>query len=369
MARTDWKFDFGVGEAEAGRVKATADCRYTAERGYGFAGDGTVTARDRGETGRPWRDLIIPAEATFRADLPDGNYTVTLGMGDWILPAWTTVKADPGRLLLLRRRVPIGQFARETIGVCVRGGKLELTFSGPAPRINWLDIAAAPDAITLHLVGDSTVADQPTDGYPYAGWGQMLPCLLKHDVIVANHSASGRSSRSFVGEGRWDEALRQIKPGDYVFVQFGHNDQKTDEARHTDPDTTYVQFLGKYIEDALDKGARPILVTSVQRRYFEEDGSLRDTHGLYPEAVRKLAEERGIPLIDLAEKSGRLLEELGPEASRSLFMHGAPGEFANFAGGIEDNTHFQELGALRIAQLVAEGIREAGLWPLSMYLR
>ncbi|OXS61744.1 GDSL family lipase [Cohnella sp. CIP 111063] len=369
MACTGWKFDFGVGEAESGWIKTTEDCRYTEERGYGFAGDGAVTARDRGEPGRPWRDLIIPAEAAFRVDLPDGNYTVTLGMGDWTLPACTTLKAAPGRLLLLRRRVPSGQFARETVGVRVRGGRLELKFSGPAPRINWLEIAAAPDAIALHLVGDSTVADQPDDGYPYAGWGQMLPHLLKHDVIVVNHAASGRSSRSFIGEGRWDEALRQIKPGDYVFVQFGHNDQKTDEARHTDPDTTYVQFLGKYIEDALEKGARPVLVTSAQRRYFEEDGTLRDTHGRYPEAVRKLAEERGVPLIDLAGKTKRLLEELGPEASSALFMHGAPGEFANFAGGIEDNTHFQEQGAIRMAELIAEGIREAGLWPLTMYLR
>jgi len=363
------KFDFGLGEAEAGYEKITPNCVYRADRGFGFLNDGAVTARDREEPGKLWRDLIIPADATFRVDLPDGNYTATIGMGDWILPSCTTVKAAPGRLHLLRRSVPAGQFARETIGVYVRDGRLELTFSGPAPRVNCLEIVEASGAINLHLVGDSTVADQPDDGYPYAGWGQMLPHLLKHDVIVANHAVSGRSSRSYVGEGKWDEALRRIKPDDFVFIQFGHNDQKTDEWRHTDPETTYVQFLRKYIEDSEAIGARPVLVTSVQRRYFEAGGKLRDTHGPYLEAVRRLAAERGVPLIDLAEKSKRLIEELGPEGSQALFMHGAPGEFANFPGGVADDTHFQEQGAAKIAKLIAEGIREADLWPLTMFLR
>jgi lysophospholipase L1-like esterase len=369
VTRTEWKFDFGLCDAESGYVKVTADCAYDPGRGYGFAEGGTVTARDRLEPGKLKRDLCIPADAAFRVDVPSGSYTATLLMGDWILPTCMTVKSAPGRLLLRRYSVPAGQFARVTVGAHVSEGFLELFFSGPAPRINALELVAAPNAITLHLAGDSTVADQPADGYPYAGWGQVLPYLLKHDVIVDNHAASGRSSKSFIDEGRWEAALRRVKADDYVFIQFGHNDQKPDEARHTDPDTSYREYLKRYIEDTRSKGAKPVLITSVHRRYHETDGTIRDTHGAYLEAVRQLGIEQGVPVIDLGAKSKALFERVGPQGTEAIFMHGAPGEFANFPGGVEDNTHFQEEGAARLAELVAEGIREAGLWPLSMYLR
>lgn len=369
MRANEWKFDFGIGDAESGYMKVTADTEYNQEIGFGFTDVTRVTARDRKEPGALKRDLCIPADTTFRVDVPNGNYTVSLLMGDWIVPACTTLKASPGRLLLRNRFVSAGQFIRETVALSVREGQMNLTFSGPAPRVNAMEITPAPHAIVLFLAGDSTVTDQPEDGFPYAGWGQMLPQLLKHDVVVANHAVSGRSSKSFIDEGRLSVIIDEIKADDFLFIQFGHNDQKPDEERFTEPFTTYIKYLQQYIDAARDKGAHPVLVTSVHRRFYESDGQLRDTHGSYLEAVRHLAEEQSVPLIDLAEKSKTLFEEIGEEDSKSVFMWGAPGEFAQFPGGIADNTHFQEQGAIRIAGLIAAGIREASIWPLMMYLR
>lgn len=369
MRANEWKFDFGIGDAEVGYTKVTADSVYDSMTGFGFTDTTSVTARDRKEPKALKRDLCIPADTSFRVDLPDGSYTVSILMGDWIVPACTTLKASPGRLLLSKRKVSAGQFIRETVALYVKGGHMNLTFSGPAPRVNALEISPAPHAINLFLAGDSTVTDQAEEGFPYAGWGQMLPQLLKHDVIVANHAKSGRSSKSFIGEGRLDSILGEIKQNDFLFIQFGHNDQKPDEERATEPSTTYKQHLQKYIDGARNKGAIPVLLTSVHRRYYEANGLLRDTHGLYLEAVRELAAQQAVPLIDLAERSKVLFEELGPEETKSIFMWGAPGEFANFPGGVEDNTHFQEQGAIRIAELVADGIRDANIWPLTMFLR
>ena len=369
MDKKSWKFDFGSSEPESGYIKVTDRTVYDSGSGYGFAAGSAVAARDRKEPGPLKRDLVIPADAVFIVDVPNGNYTLSVLMGDWIAPACTTLKASPGRLLLQRRSVSAGQFVRETVAASVRDGQLKLHFSGPAPRINALEITPAPHAATMFLAGDSTVTDQPEDGFPYAGWGQMLQSFLKHDVVVANHAKSGRSSKSFIDEGRLDAILNEIKADDYLLIQFGHNDQKPDEERHTEPSTTYKSYLRKYIDGARERGAHPVLVTSVHRRYFEENGTLRDTHGAYLDAVRELAEEEGVPLVDLAAASKRLFEELGEEETKNLFMWGAPGEFANFPGGVEDNTHFQERGGIAVAGLVADGIRALKLWPLAGYLR
>lgn len=369
MCAKEWKYDFGIGAAEEGYTKVTADSAYESAVGFGFTNIECVTARNRKAPGGLKSDLCIPADTSFRVDLPNGSYTVSILMGDWIVPACTTLKVSPGRLLLRNRHVSAGQFIRETVAVYVRDGHMNLTFSGLAPRVNALEINAAPHAINLYLAGDSTVTDQPEDGFPYAGWGQMLPHLLKHDVVVANHAVSGRSSKSFIGEGRLDSILDEIKANDFLFIQFGHNDQKPDEERATDSSTTYKQYLQQYIDGARDKGAHPILITSVHRRFYETNGRLQNTHGAYLEAVRKLAMDQAVPLIDLSERSKQLFEELGPEETKSIFMWGAPGEFMHFPGGIADNTHFQEQGAILIASLIADGIREAAIWPLAMFLR
>ncbi|MBD0379024.1 rhamnogalacturonan acetylesterase [Paenibacillus sedimenti] len=364
-----FRFDFGPGDAEEGYTKVRASTVYQEELGYGFLEGSSVYERDRGQPDGLRRDFCIPVGASFAVNVPNGNYTVKAVMGDLITATFTGIKAGQGRLIVSDLHAAAGEFATYTFTVHVQEGKLKLTFSGLAPRINALEILPAPQAATLFLAGDSTVTDQPEDGYPYTGWGQMLPKFIKADAAVANHAVSGRSSKSFINEGRLEPMIRQMGPNDYLFIQFGHNDQKLDEERFTSPFTTYKQHLKVYIDEARQRGATPILVTSVQRRFFGQDGVLMDTHGEYVTAMKQLAEEEDVILIDLAEKSKQLFEKLGPEETKSLFMWTLPGEFPNFPKGVEDNTHFQERGGIAIAKLVVDSIKEQNLFPLSLYLR
>ncbi len=365
--RTSWRFDFGLSnEAADGYTRVTADTRYSEELGYGFLPHGQVTGKDRGEGGPLNRDFCIPFDAAFCVDVPDSLYTATITMGDAHLATCTTIRTGNGHIVCSELRTSAGLFAREMFSVHVREGRFKLRFSGAAPRINALELTASPQQLALFLAGDSTVTDQDETGYPYAGWGQLLSMYLKHDVAVVNHAMSGRSSKSFIDEGRLAAIDAELKADDFLFIQFGHNDEKADEARHTDPESTYPAYLRQYIVAARLKRAHPVLVTSVHRRFFEADGTLRDTHGPYLEAVRRLAAEEQVPLIDLAERSRALFEQLGDEETKNVFMWGAPGEFVNFPGGVQDNTHFQERGAMLLARIVAEEIRAQNIWPLSL---
>jgi lysophospholipase L1-like esterase len=363
------RFDFGPeGHSESGYTKVSARDAYDPDKGYGFVDCTNATAMKR-NADRLTGDFCIPFGATFLTDVEDGNYIVTAVIGDAIAPTCTTMKTNGERLVLRNVRTVAGQFAREMFAVNVRGGQMKLGFSGIAPRINCLEITRSTEHITLFLAGDSTVTDSSESGFPFSGWGQMLPAYFRHDVAIANHAIGGRSSKSFIAEGRLEAIASEIKEGDYLFIQFGHNDQKTDEHRHTDPATTYPEHLRKYIDAARSVNAVPVLVTSVHRRFFEESGRLKDTHQAYLDAVRQLAAEEDVHLIDLAEKSKRLFEEAGPEGTKSIFLWGAPGEWMNASGGVKDNTHFQEEGSLKIAGLVVEGIRELNLQSLLMFLR
>lgn len=215
--------------------------------------------------------------------------------------------------------------------------------------------------ITLYLTGDSTVSNYTEARAPRAGWGQMLPKLLAPSIQVVNAAASGRSTKSFINEGRLTKVDERIGTGDYLFIQFGHNDEKSDEARHTEPYTTFKENLKQYINTARSHQAHPVLVTPVQRRSFNEAGEFMDTHGEYPSAMKQLAAELNVPLIDLASKSRALLESLGPEPSKKLFLWLMPGEHPNYPDGEQDDTHFSEYGALEMAKLIREGCRELGL--------
>ncbi|MCK9862838.1 GDSL-type esterase/lipase family protein [Paenibacillus sp. ATY16] len=365
----NYRFDFGTGTPAEGYTKITPQSVYDSFTGYGFTRTDRINAKDRGEPGALRRDFCIPLDTAFLLDAEDGIYRVSVLLGDEIAETETTIKAGQGRLMVHKQRTAPGSFSRISFSVWVTGGQLKLSFSGLAPRINAMEVEPAPQACTLFLAGDSTVTDQPDDGYPYAGWGQMLPMFVKQDAAVANYALSGRSSRSFISEGVLDQIWSRIKPYDYLLIQFGHNDQKFDEERHTEPFTTYKQTLKTYIDGARERKAIPVLVTSVQRRFYEEDGTLRDTHGDYLTAVRELAAEEEVPLIDLAKASKALFEVLGPEETKKLFMWLAPGEFMNFPDGTEDNTHFQQLGGIEIARLVYEELKALKLQPLLLYLR
>ena len=207
---------------------------------------------------------------------------------------------------------------------------------------------------TIYIIGDSTVDDnQP----PFRGWGWALPRYVREGVTVKNHALSGRSSRSFRAEGLFEPVEKALGPGDLLLIQFGHNDEKDDE-RHTDPDTTFPEELWRYCAAALSRGAQPVLITPVCRRFFGGDGSLFYTHGEYPRAIRILAAEKGIPLCDLKAASRALYRSLGEKGTAELFVRLAPGENPDFPEGHDDRSHFNPHGATVIAGLVAEGLKQ-----------
>ena len=206
---------------------------------------------------------------------------------------------------------------------------------------------------TVFIIGDSTVEDnQP----PFRGWGWALPQFMRPGVQVKNCARSGRSSRSFWEEGLFRQAEKEMTAGDLLLIQFGHNDEKDDE-RHTDPATTFPEHLWRYCRIALDKGALPVLITPVSRRFFVGGGSLLYTHGEYPQAIRRLAAEKQVPLCDLKADSRALYLALGEEKTAELFVRLRPGEHPDFPDGHDDKTHFNADGAYAMAGLVAEELR------------
>jgi lysophospholipase L1-like esterase len=207
---------------------------------------------------------------------------------------------------------------------------------------------------TIYIIGDSTVDDnQP----PFRGWGWALPQFVREGISVHNHALSGRSSRSFRAEGLFEPVEKALTTGDLLLIQFGHNDEKDDE-RHTDPDTTFPEELWRYCESALSRGAQPVLITPVCRRFFGGDGSLFYTHGEYPRAIRLLAAEKQIPLCDLKADSRELYKSLGEEKTAELFVRLAPGENPDFPEGHDDRSHFNAHGAQVIAGLVANELKK-----------
>lgn len=216
---------------------------------------------------------------------------------------------------------------------------------------------STPDP-TVYLIGDSTVADKPLTGSPERGWGQVLPLFLRNGIVVENHAKNGRSTKSFIREGRWEAVRAKLHSGDYVLIQFGHNDaKKEDTSRFADAHADYRANLMKFVRETRVCGAVPILITPVVRRRFDEQGRFYDVHGDYPEVVREIGVEVGVPVIDLHRKSFDLLARLGPVESRKLFLSAGPGEYSALPNGKEDNTHFCWYGASEMARLVVEGIR------------
>jgi len=220
----------------------------------------------------------------------------------------------------------------------------------------------------LFLIGDSTMAEKPMEDNPERGWGMMLPKYFNSDVTIENHAKNGRSTKSFRTQGLWDSVYTKLRKGDYVFIQFGHNDsKKEDTTRFADAKTTFKENLKNYILECRVKGAIPVLITPVVRRRFDEHGRFYDVHGDYPLVVRELAKEMKVPLIDLHKKSEALLSSLGAEKSKELFLHINPGEYKSLPDGKKDDTHFSEMGANKITGLVVEELKKLNL-KLANYL-
>ena len=219
-----------------------------------------------------------------------------------------------------------------------------------------------PAPITIHLVGDSTMADKPDpDNNPESGWGQMLHLCFNEHVTVRNHAVNGRSARSFLNEGRWNRVLEEITPGDHVFIQFGHNDQKAyDPERYSNPYSGYRRNLEKMVRETRDRGGEPVILSSIVRRNFNTDGTLEDTHGAYPFVARSVAGAMDVPFIDLQQQTEDLVSGLGPVRSTALYLHLRPGEAEIYPEGRTDNTHLNIAGAREVAGMVARSILMQG---------
>ena len=323
----------------------------------------------------PGRYAVAPGQTRFEAKVPEGNFRVTLTLGGGPKPSRTTVKAEGRRLMLedvttrprrpetrsfiVNVRTPVLAAPPENApgGVSVRlkpreigsptwDDKLSLEFLGPAPAVTAVEIAPV-DVPTVYLAGDSTVTDQL--GEPAASWGQMLTRFFKPEVAVANHAESGETMKSFIVERRLDKMLSRMKAGDWLLIQFGHNDQKKNWPQtYVDAATTYRAYLRAYIAEARLRGATPILVTSPERRNFDEGGRIVPSHGAYPDAVRAVAREEKVGLIDLTAMTVAFYEALSPARAPLAFNDGG-----------KDKTHHNVYGAYELARMVAAGIARA----------
>ncbi|HWS89662.1 MAG TPA: rhamnogalacturonan acetylesterase [Pyrinomonadaceae bacterium] len=369
------KFDFGPGKVKDGYRQVLPATLYTKELGYGFEPGAQVTCADRGGDALRGDFCASDKPFYFSVALPEGNYDVTVTLGERAGESLTTVKAELRRLMLEEVRTGRGRFETRTFTVNVRtpqipGGtqvklkdrektmeawawdeKLTLEFNNARPAVAAVEIKRNKRAPTLFLLGDSTVADQPRE--PYNSWGQMLTRFFKPGIAVANHAESGESLRSSQGARRLDKVLSLMRPGDYLFIQFGHNDEK-EKGEGVGAFTTYKASLKRYAEQARGRGGTVVLVTPMHRRTFDASGKITDSHGDYDDAVRQAARELNAPLIDLHAMSKPFYEALGPEESKKAF---APG----------DGTHHNNYGSYELARAVVEGVRSNRL-PLTKYL-
>jgi lysophospholipase L1-like esterase len=363
---TIYKFDFGPGKVAKGYTQVTAANVYSKERGFGFELGPKIVCQDR-----PGKDALRSDFCTseqpfyFSAAVPEGNYKVTVTLGDAEGETTTTVKAELRRLMLEHVQTARGHFVTRTFTVNVRtpkitgGGevtlkdrektsewwawdeKLTLEFNDKSACVNAIEISKIEKLPTIYLLGDSTVCDQALE--PYASWGQMLTRFFSDRAVVANHAESGESLRSSLAAHRLDKVLSTIKTGDYLLIQYGHNDEK-ERGAGVGAFTTYKADLKKFVSEARQRGAVPILITPMHRRTFDQSGKITNSHGDYPEAVRQAAREEKVPLIDLNAMSKTLYEVLGPEKSAVLFKPG-------------DGTHHNNFGSYELAKCVVQGIR------------
>lgn len=227
--------------------------------------------------------------------------------------------------------------------------------------------AASP--VKIFLAGDSTMAGKLPEKRPETGWGEMLGAHFKNGkAVIENRAMNGRSTKTFISEGRWQRIVDDMRKGDYVFIQFGHNDSSKEKGERYTPPVDYRNNLIRLIADVRSKGGHAVLLTPVMRRRFDKEGKFYDTHGEYPDIVRAVASEQDVPLIDMHRKSEKLIVHYGAEDSRKLFLQLKSGENANYPKGIEDNTHFSPLGAEEMAKLVVVAIRESKI-GLRKYLK
>ena len=224
--------------------------------------------------------------------------------------------------------------------------------------------------ISIYMVGDSTMANKRDPEHnPERGWGMAFPEMFNEHVTVHNYAVNGRSTKSFIDEGRWDTIVSKLEPGDYVIIQFGHNDSKeADPDRYTNPWSAYRRNLVRFVTETRNRGAHPILCSPIVRRKFNEEGTLIDTHGPYPFVARMVAYRLEVPFLDLQQKTEDWVTELGPEESGKYFMNLEPGQYDLFPEGRHDDTHLVYEGAYAVSVFAAEELRDQDV-PLANYLK
>jgi lysophospholipase L1-like esterase len=386
-----FKFDFGVGKGAAGYIQVTPETIFNDQAGYGFDQGSVVESIDHGGDALSGDFITSKKPFYFSVKLPDGNYDVKLFLGDLKGTSATTVRVENRRLMLENIRTTKGKIATETFTVHVRDSiirnnnsvskvrlkprernyrhwddLLTIEFNDSLPKVCAVEISPNQTAATIFLAGNSTVVDQ--DREPWAAWGQMFPkFLIPSRVAVANYAESGETLRAFKGEKRLEKIWSLAKVGDYLFIEFAHNDQKAGSS-HLDPFTTYKETLKEWIAEAKKRIVIPVLVTSMHRRNFDSTGHIINTLSDYPEAVRQTAREENVALIDLNAMSKTLYEAWGPVKSLKAFVHYPANSFPNQAEELKDNTHFSPYGAYELARCIIASIQSQKL-PLSRFIR
>ncbi len=320
--------------------------------------------------------------------IPDGNYRVHVRVGSNDAEGLTVIRGESRRLFYDGIKTAKGEFKdvyfninkRDTViseGRVVNikprernkpnwDDKLTFEFNGDHPQVDLIEIDPAPeDVITVFLCANSTVVDQ--DYEPWIGWGQMFPRYFNDKVCVANYAESGETATGFIARGRLAKLLTQAKKGDYVFMEFGHNDQK-ERGEGIGAYLNFTDRLKEFITKIRAIGAHPVFVTPTQRRSFNDKGEIMETHGDYPDAMRKVAKDENVPLIDLHNYTRTLYETVGIEPSRHIFVQYPANTFPNQPKELKDNTHFNPYGGTQIVQCVVYGMKQINL-PLVKYLR
>jgi lysophospholipase L1-like esterase len=362
----DLKFDFGSGKAQPGYTQVMPKSGYDAKRGFGYVQDAAGGTPDK------------PAVTVFAVDVEEGNYDVTMRFGDPASATSTTVKSESRRLMVEKVDTAQGKYETRTFTVNVRkpairtGGMTSLNDreKGPPPKADWderlsfefngsrpgvasMEIKPARDAVTVFIAGDSTVTDQEHE--PYAGWGQMLPRFFEQGVAVSNQAESGLALFSFEHQKRLEKILSMMKKGDYLFIQFGHNDQK-DKRPDAGPFTTYKANLKKFVVAARSKEGFPVLVTPMERRHWKGN-TLEPSLSDFAEAARQVGAEEKVPVIDLNAMSVKFYTALGPDKSSKALVHYPVNTFPGQNKPLKDDTHHNAYGAYELARCVVEGIK------------
>lgn len=358
---------FSFDGADKTAIQITLSDVYSTTIGYGYDMNTLAPV----EAGKPF---------FFSVNVPDGNYRVTVTLGSKKRVGNTTVRAESRRLfienfvtkkgalqqisfIVNKRNTLIGENDRVRIKDREKAklnwdDKLTIEINGDAPACSGIRIEPANDVTTLWLCGNSTVVDQ--DYEPWASWGQMIPRWFDDRIAIANYAESGETAASFIAANRLKKIMTLAKKGDYLFVEFGHNDQK----QKTPGSGAYYNFatnLKQFIDEAKAKGVIPIFVTPTQRRTFDNNGKITESHGDYPDAMRWVAKREGVRVIELHDMTRTFFETLGIENSKKALVHYAANTFPGQTTALADNTHFNPYGAYEVAKMVVQGIKELQL--------